>query len=62
MPLTLSSIKRKINKLAKEYESLPESAVLSKRRVERKIRRWINLEQKAKEMLNENNNAIQNSK
>ena len=62
MSLTLSSIKRKINKLAKEYESLPESAVLSKSRVERKIRRWINLEQKAKEMLNENNNAIQNSK
>ena len=62
MLLTLSSTKRKINKLAKEYESLPKSAVLSKRRVERKIRRWINLEQKAKEMLNENNNAIQNSK
>ena len=42
--LTLKQIGKKIKKLEKKYESTSNAAILSKRKIEKQVRKWITME------------------
>jgi len=45
---TLIQVKKKIRRLEKAYESTPDAAILAKAKIEKQIRKWINLEREMK--------------
>jgi len=49
--LTLAQVQKKIKKLEKKYESIPEAAILVKSRIEKQTRQWMKLEKDLKERM-----------
>lgn len=52
--LTLKQIGKKIKKLEKQYESTSDAAILSKRKIEKQVRKWITMEQDLKDRVHRN--------